>query len=143
MANISDERVFQRNRIWVVGLAVNAALFGLVGALYLIAGSGLGAIWLLGSALWCVNLFWSRAAPFMRMTRDEVAIYPAMARPPKIFKWEDIKELRREGKNRIHLHLRNGRAIKVSLASANKEDREQLIETLRERVVGAAAEKCG
>jgi hypothetical protein len=128
-------REFKRNDILVILLLVNAFLFGLVGFLNLIHGkSGIGFVWFMASSLWFLNFFWSKRTPYIRMTKDDIILFPAMARRPKIVKWDSVQKFNQISKKKVGLLLLDGGEVEISLLSIDKKDRENLIQTFKHAI---------
>lgn len=132
-----ESREFKRSRILVNLLIVNALLSGLVGLLCLIGRTPIvGFLWFMASALWFINFLWSRRTPYIRITNDGIMLFPAMARSPRVIKWDTVQKIDCTGKKKLIMQLTTGKKVRISLYSINGKERESLIRVLQRDIEG-------
>ncbi|OHA13644.1 MAG: hypothetical protein A2909_03180 [Candidatus Tagabacteria bacterium RIFCSPLOWO2_01_FULL_39_11] len=130
-----EPREFERNKIFVNSMFVVALLSGLVGVVHIIrTGLIFGVLWLTIGFIWFLNFSWSRITPIVRVTKDEVMIFLAMGRSPKIIKFDSIQQINQSNKRKIEILLSNGKKIKIRLSYINKKDRDDLLRILRQTI---------
>lgn len=133
-------RSFRRNDFFLFILPIFATDCMLVAFYhYFFMDSVFYMIWyFLLAALVCVQFFWGKDTPYMRITEQEFTLYPAMIRKPQKAAWADISGLQRPKKNTIHVILKDKKRIKVSLFAINKDERNDLLHIFEDRVQGKA-----
>ena len=134
--SIIEPREFKRKAAFVNMIIVTAILCGFASVLFLIAAKWIIAfIWFIGFILWVLNYFWSKKTAFIRITGDEIALYPGMFHRLKTHKWDTIQNFNHISNKKIELILASNEKIKISLSNIDKKDQESFIQIL-ESIVG-------
>ena len=128
-----EQKDFKRDSKLNLLFLANFALCLLVGIKYLILKEiSTATCWISASSLWFINFSWRSLNPFLRITQEELIIFRSALLKPKKIKWETIKEIDEKGAFSFKLILTNGKKIKISWMEFNKDDRKNIIPTIKE-----------
>ena len=126
-----------RWKIMIVGYGLCAVMFTLTGVVFLINGKALGLIWLLGAVIWLLGVFVIvryTKMPYVRVTADEVTVFPSMMARPRFCRWGDVERMNEIDAKKVELVPKSGEKITIHLTAVAREEREELVALLRKRV---------
>ena len=130
---------FKRPRYSNASNLMGAVLFPLCSILFLciffsnLAGRSYLAISFMfcaGSLMGLLGFLWGRATPYIRITRDEIMVFGALARGPKFVKWSSVQKIKQK-RNEVELLVSDDSKVKIRLWFVNREDRERLVSALQ------------
>ncbi|KYK31897.1 MAG: hypothetical protein AYK19_03540 [Theionarchaea archaeon DG-70-1] len=109
---------------------------GIIGIFYIYIGWPLGYFWLLFSASWGFNCFWVKKTPYIRITDKEIIFFLSLPAKPKVVNRNTIQKVDvqtwTDMPYKAALSLTNGKKMTIDFSSVAKEDKEDLIQTLKE-----------
>lgn len=127
---------FKRSGIQSLVPLFLAGSFGIIGVVSICTGWSLGYFWLAFSVLWSFNYFWVRKTPYIRITTDEIIFFLSLPAKPTVVNRDTIQKVNVQTWTDIPykaaLLLSNGKKMTIDFSSVAKEDKEDLIQALKE-----------
>jgi len=90
-------------------------------------------IMLMGSILSWKMFLWERATPYIRITRDEIMIFPFGLREAIFIQWNSVEKINRTIMGKVELLLSYDKKVKIHLSHVDPQDRDNLARELQER----------
>ena len=76
---------------------------------------------------------WGRKTPCVRITRDEIMVFPNLPRTPKFIQWNSVEKINLKRMGRLEILLADNKKIKIPLSHVDKQDRDDLVRELQQR----------
>ncbi|KPJ52771.1 MAG: hypothetical protein AMS16_05955 [Planctomycetes bacterium DG_58] len=124
-------------KVLIVLHGLCAAMFTLAGVGGLINGKAYGLIWLLGAVIWLLGVFVLvryTKMPYLRVSADELAVFPGMIARPRFCRWDAVKRMNEIDAKKVELVPKSGEKVTVYLTAVAQEEREELLALLRQHV---------
>lgn len=126
---------FRRNPVFLGLLLAVAFLSGIYGLRHVSLENSVAAVGCFAiSALWLVEFFLVRRTPSVRVTRDEIIVFPALAGRPRRIPWSRVEKVEQRNERTVQLLFGGKRAANISLSLVDRSNRFLLVETLRHSV---------
>ena len=124
-------------------MLINVILNEIIGGMILVTAFSIeskhAGLWILGwgdiiiGLIWALNYHWSKQAPYLRLTQDEVMFFPAMGVIPKFIRRERIQQIRIE-KKKLYISVAGERPLKIGFSNAMREQMNNMVQLLNEEI---------